>query len=188
MTNAPETFTFDPSQHGPKRPKPNRAQRRAHKSKGRKVKADKASRNEMMYVDTIDEEMVMFNQHGHPRGPVGHPLSFEQHELPSNLADEPIVSNVLTKYPTPSMLLSKAMVSKLKSDWTHLPEIGVYARLEAWRDVVVISHSEGALEYAIHPLVWIEDGRVKEERGFWMAVLTGQLGPDRRAPSEVSMS
>lgn len=186
MTNAPETFKFNPSEHGPSRPKPNRAQRRAHKSKGRKVKADKASRNEMLYVDTIDDEMVMFNQHGHPRGPVGHPLSFDQHVMPME-DGQPLVSNVLTKYPTPSMLLGKNLVAKLKSDWTWLEETEVYARLETWRDVVVISHSEGALEYALHPMVWIEDGRVKAERGYWMAVLVGQLGADRRAPMEHSL-
>ncbi|UTN93355.1 hypothetical protein SEA_WIDOW_63 [Gordonia phage Widow] len=87
--------------------------------------------------------------------------------------------HVLEGEPTPSMLMAKSTVAALSKEW-GLTE-AAWVRVQGWRDVLEVSHSEGVLCYELHPLAWADEG---PDTKYLLAVLIGTKGPEARAPKD----
>lgn len=87
--------------------------------------------------------------------------------------------HVLDGEPTPSMLMAKSTVAKLTKEW-GLTE-AAWVRMQGWRDVMEVSHSEGVVCYQLHPLAWADEG---PDPKYLLAVLVDTKGPEARAPKD----
>lgn len=159
------------------RTRPRRGDRRARKRQVAKAYAKAAYKDPTtpLAIADLDPETEAWHYYldSPEPTPMGQPLAIH---LEGTHADG---YHVLDGPPTSSMLMAKSTVAKLTREW-GLTE-AAWVRVQGWRAVMEVSHSEGALLYELHPLAWADEG---PDPKYLLAVLIGVKGPKARAPKD----
>jgi hypothetical protein len=93
--------------------------------------------------------------------------------------------NLLDAEPSAAMVFNRSLVSKVSEQWTLLEPLNVWAHWRPRDSALVVSHSEGALVYVVHPILWSDEPNQGTDPRLVVGVLTERLGPEHRAPADV---
>lgn len=97
--------------------------------------------------------------------------------------DEELGYNLLDTEPSATMLLGTALAYTVSSTWTKLEPVNAWVKWRSVDSAILVSHSEGALVYALYPLQWTSrPGEIDPK--YLLGVLKQQLGPDHRCPQD----